>query len=130
MFLNVLQSRFVVLGEIMSASGHPASGFHSLCDCVMIRIFLIMGPRVPADHSIRLDQSNHENHAANHFIERDVAHSMVAVVQFEVIFTPENACDFGVIALVPKYVLANASGCARPGASPISALQLLLISGA
>ena len=49
------------------------------------------------------------------FVERDIAHAVVVVVQVEVAFAAENARHFGGVALVAEHVLADGAGRAEAG---------------
>ncbi len=79
----------------------------------MIGILLVMSPGVPADDGIDFQQADQEDQAALELILRDVAHAVVAVIEVEDLFEPQNARDFIVVALVAKHVLADGAGSAQ-----------------
>lgn len=102
-----------LLRKVVGAAGHPAGGLDGAGDCVVVGVFFIMGPGIPADYSVGFEGANEKDKAANDFIEGDVGHAMVVVIEVEVTLAAEDASDFGVIAFIAKDVFADGAGGAE-----------------
>ena len=81
----------------------------------MIGILFVVRPGIPADDGVGLHQANQENQAADQFIERDIAHAVVVVIQIEVRLAAENPRHLVGVALVAEHVVADGAGRAETG---------------
>lgn len=110
-----LESGNELFGVVVGAAGHPASGFDGAGGHVMIGVFFVVGPGIPADDGVGLEGSDEEDEAAEEFIEGGAAHLMVAVVEIELVFEAEDRDEFGVVILVAEDVIADGAWGAESG---------------
>src|ERR1017187_10568415 len=106
----------------MGASRHPARCFQRPGDGVVIRILFVVCPRIPSHNRIRLEQAYEKNKAPDHFVERDIPHAVIVIVQVEMASATEDPRHLGVVAFVAEHVLADSARRTQPTASPISSL--------
>ena len=67
---------------------------------LMVRVFLIVCPRVPTNDGVGLDQADQKDEPADHLVQGHIAHAVVVVVQIEVVLAAQDARDLGIVALV------------------------------
>jgi hypothetical protein len=53
---------------VVRPSCHPAGRFHSTSEHVVIGVFFVMCPRIPADDGIDFEEADHEDYATNHLV--------------------------------------------------------------
>ena len=99
--------------EIVGAAGHPAGRFDGAGGGVVVGVFFVVGPGVPADDGVGFEGADEEDEAADDFVEGDVGHAVVVVVEVEVAFAAEDAGDLGVVAFVAEYMFADGAGGAE-----------------
>ena len=81
---------------------------------LMVRVFLIVCPRVPTNDGVGLDQADQKDEPADHLVQGHIAHAVVVVVQIEVVLAAQDARDLGIVALVAKHVVADRPLRAKP----------------
>src|SRR4051812_3872036 len=66
---------------VMRTTGHPAGGFHTSCQHIVIGILLVVCPWIPANNCVSFDKPNDEDKTADQLIQRYVCHPMIVVVK-------------------------------------------------
>ena len=61
-----------------------------------------MRPRIPANYGVSFDQPDDKNEAADHLVQRNIGHAVVAVVQVEVLLATQDPRYFRVVAFVAE----------------------------
>ena len=60
-----------------------------------------------------MKQADQKNQAADHFVQRDISHAVVVIVQVEMVLAAEDPRHFGSVALVAEHVFADRPGRAE-----------------
>ena len=71
-----------------------------------------MRPRIPTNYGVGFDQPDDKNEAADHLIQRNIGHAVIAVVQVKVLLATQGTRYFCIVAFVADDVVANRSRCA------------------
>ena len=99
------QSRIELLRKIQQATRHPARRLHRLRGHVMIRIFLVVAPRIVTENRIHLEQAKQEDQPAAKLGSRYVVEAMIAISQIVGFLEAESLDQPRRVPLIGKHRL-------------------------